>query len=823
LTKIDEIKAQLVNSLPARLREDGAHLVDQATRLDDGAMTFDQLWKRLVADERVQNLIAEIGQPTHSDTIDARESQGPVMNPTGPVTQFFVNGNTDGLLESIRQANASAEQQNATAKLYMQQFPEALDRLVPAGEYYFPLTFRSISPDGASVEESASIEEAIGCVKIARLALLRGPAGSGKSTAMRRLADRLRQSDQMRVVPIYLQLRRLGSDIADRLRQAVKDENDPEEAIAPLLPSSIMPLSMEDLQRLGEYVASIEGGLILVIADGLNEVYGEEVTSLILQRLTMYVTLRGLQACALVTDRITPRDTINQQWQPMQLERLTRDVVHMQFHDRGMDALYDGLDEIDRSLLQTPYFLEYALKHNPTELHSPTNAIAGFFERLGIKDEELDQLAAAAFAVYTDHHSYQFDKAHFEKEVSQNTFQMLLDDGVVTIISPEVPDQADDQSGTQPTTDQAQFDHQLKHDYLAARYLSKHEDQWNPPVLDALSFEANSFDALALTLELLSDEGQADKFVERVHNWNWVAAFVCIAKAVRVGRGRHSQEMQMAVLALVAEKRFDPVQQMRKHADEVLAMFPPDTAAPYKQVGDINELCQLVQQQVLAERKYQDREPWFPKWRDLFIRFDGPQFNEQILKKLVDPMAVIGWTAANVFKRAKLSNTDVRQLRAYYDACYACDTNDWMASTVRWRVVHAVGATDTQPAVDLLFVALDQDNYIWARVAAARSLVEIAALTTNASLRRMVINTLMDRVEKAKDHTLANRTVREIGQSAFYRNARGDWETAITPLITLMQLRAPEQEWWSMLLDQFKVFCREQAESAALGKESRTV
>jgi hypothetical protein len=831
MPSVDEIKSQLASTLPTHLQDEVGLLVDKATQLDNGKMTAEQLLNLLVADERVAHLLAEIAQPDHRDNINASQSQGFIANPTGPINQVIVNGNIDAgaLVQLLRSAGASpadtpTTQQDPTITLYRQQFADALRRLTPA-KYDFPLTFAIIPPIGApeAADTGIAIDQLLKRAQIARLLLVRGSAGAGKSTVMRRVADQLTQSDQTGVVPIFFQLRELGKDIGERLGLAVKDDAEPEQYIEPLLTASIVPLGLDDLKRLGERASSIEGGLILVIADGLNEIYGEEVASSILKRLTTYVTMRGLKVCVLVTDRVTPRDAVTKQWQLVRLERLTPEVVHTQFDDKGSDVIYNQLHETDLTLLQTPYFLEYALDHNATRLSSPTEALASFFEHLGQSEDALDRLAQAAFTVYADHHSYKFDAAHFAEVVGQETFQVLTDDGVVVII----PADADAQRDDQHRGDQAQFDHQLKHDYLAARYLSQHQDEWNPPALDALSFESNSFDALSMTFELLPDEEQADKFIERLHNWNWAAAFVCIAKAMRVGSGRHSQEMHMAVLALVAEKLFDPVQQTRERASGVLALFPPDQAAPYQQMRGLKDLCAMVQQQVLAEGQYKDREPWFTKWRDLFVRFSDQPFSEQDLKKIVDTRAVIGWTAANVFKRAKLSELDVRQLRAYYDACYACDANDWLAGTMRWRVAHALGATDTQPVVELLFAVLNQDNYTWARIGATRSLVELAALTADDGLRRMVLDSLMENIKAADTSTLDAKTLREIGQSAFYCNAHGDWEQAATPLIALMrdmQQSAPEQEWWSTLLVQFKAFCQEQA--AAIGGapgQSRTM
>lgn len=281
----------------------------------------------------------------------------------------------------------------------------------------------------------------------------------------------------------------------------------------------------------------------------------------------------------------------------------------------------------------------------------------------------------------------------------------------------------------------------------------------------------------------------------------------------------------MAVMALVAEKLFDPVQQMRQRANEVLSLFPQTISAPYKDVRDLDALCVLVRNQTKDEISYSDREAWLPRWRDLFMRFDESPFVEQDLKKIIDPQAVIGWTAANVFRRFKLSAPEVRQLRAYYDVCMVCDSKagsasaaddatNWQASTIRSRVVHAMGATDTRPVVDLLFAVLSEDRYLWSRIGAARSLIEIAALTANDDLRRMIIDTFIEMVHRADQRTLASKTLWEIGYSAFYRNAHGDWEQVVTPLMELVRDRqqlAPEQEWWSNLLTQFHDFSQTKA------------
>lgn len=816
----DEIKTQLTNAVPDNLREEMAYLVDKTRHFDDSSKTTEQLLEDLQKDGIINHLLTAISQKAHSDTFDAQGSQGFVNNPSGPVNQYF-GLTAEEVIQIIRSpapaASAPAPQtqpRNEVIDLYRQRFARAL-RQIAAPPYNFPLKFRLISADGTSSDDDTPlpIDQLLEQVRISSCVILRGAAGSGKSTGMKHLAELFTHNDQANIVPIYLQLRGLDPKVLQALNDATTADTEPEHYIQPLLSTSIVLLGVDYLKQLGEQASEMNNGMLLIMADGLNEIYGEETAGFILKRLAAYVANLPV-ACALISDRITPRDGITN-WQQARMERLTADVVREQFAAKNIDALYTDLSESDQTLLQTPYFLAYALAHNTSRLSSAAEAIAAFFEEFQFDEDTIDRIAKAAFNAYEDHHSYRFDVAPFMHTVGRDIFDQLIYEGVINTIPTEANTRPNNQ--IQSIHEQAQFDHPLKHDYLAARYLSKHEEAWIPRTLDIVSFDSNSYDALAMTLELLPKADQADRFIERVHNWNWAAALVCIAKAMRTGSGRHSLEIQMAVLALVTERLFDPVQQTRQRASEVLSLFPEAIAAPYKQVRSVDELYTLVQQQVRAETQRTGREAWFSKWGDLFVRPNDVPLTEQDLKQIIHPQGIIGWTAAIVLRRLKLAPPDIRQLRAYYDACMICDPDDWQASTVRSRVLLAVGATDTEPVVDLLLEALNQDTYAWSRIGAARSLVEVAALTSNDKLRHSVIDTLIDLTKQTDSRMLALKTLREIGQSAFYRNAPGAWEQAMTPLIELMrdmQQQTPEQEWWSGLLIQFKDFCKEQAGSA---------
>jgi hypothetical protein len=836
----DQVKTHLANTLQALPQEEVSHLTDALTRPENASMTAEQKLSFLVsADPRFAQILAKVQQTQSGGVnlgadntigkIDNVVAGDSVNNDKIETQNIFHDDPTrfaEALIEllphikDLLQPPAAppappAPPRDPAIERYQVQFSEALKFLNPQGPAYdFPLTFQLISETGQPIEASAGtpIDQMIMRAQRSQMVILRGSAGAGKTTAMQRLAALIDQSGYANVIPIYMELRRLQPEALEDVSETLEEEVAAESYLEPLLKASILGLSIDTLKRLGDYAVAKESGMLLVMVDGLNEIYGEEAARSILNRLEAYVTRRP-GAAVLVSDRITPRDAITQYWQVARIERLKPEIVLEQFKAKQIEAIYTELSDNDRTLLQTAYFLNYALEHNTARLSSAAEAIAAFFEDLHFSDDALDRLAKAAFNAYKKNRSSKFNVEPFALAVGQDIFDKLDDEGVIV----RLPIQEDSAPSDPPNVPQAQFDHPLKHDYLVARYLSQHTTEWTPESLDVVSFESNSFDALAMTLELIQNEPQCDTFIQRIHNWNWAAALVCIAKAMRTGSGRHSQEIQFAVLALVAEKMFDPVQQTRKRANEVLALFPQAIAAPYKAIHNLPELYAQVQQQVLSEAKQKGSELWFPKWRDLFARFDSPTFGEQDLKQIVSNQAIIGWTAANVFRRFKLSDVDVRQLRAYYDACSACDFNDWRASTIRSRVVHALGATDTKVVVDLLFEALSQDRYMWARIGAARSLVEIAALTTDAELRHTVIDTLIGMVISTESKILALKTLREIGASAFYRDAHDGWEQAVTPLIIHvrdLQQSEPEKVWWSNLLTDFTAYCQKPSELA---------
>src|ERR1035441_7689054 len=175
---------------------------------------------------------------------------------------------------------------------------------------------------------------------------------------------------------------------------------------------------------------------------------------------------------------------------------------------------------------------------------------------------------------------------------------------------------------------------------------------------------------------------------------------------------------------------------------------------------------------------------------------------EDEIARILDQDPITGWTAANVIKRfthtqSSLMEEDLRQLRAYFEARCGDGILD---STIRWRVVHALGSFDTPANASLLFHALDTDTYHWTRYGAARSLMEIAASTKEPGLRARIVAGLTDRLA-----ALPPKILSQIARVANHRDAPPTWKDDLRPLLDAarkLEKRDPTRESWTPRLVQ---------------------
>ena len=655
---------------------------------------------------------------------------------------------------------------------YRIPFEKALQTEFPVPEVTFKLTYSSAQ------ENKIPIENLIKKTLEVKRLILRGPAGGGKSFVLGKLARLLLQNN---IIPVFLRLKIWRREYSQALSKLEWDKSD-------IIIDTLLKVSLIDL-NLSMLSTFPSEKLKFIMVDGLNEVSagedGEESVRQIVDALDEHVRQTSPYTCVLLTDRLTPRRYLESRWENAALDLLDIEEVKNQIKGRFGEETFEILGENDWKLLQIPYFLDHALKSKSPHLGSEAKAIESFFrDQMKFDEEAMNRLAESAFKAYEAFQSLSFDASNFSDEIGVNVWEKLLCSGVVKT----------------PKNNQTQFDHQLKHDFLASRFLAKNEDKWERASFDVVSFESNSFEPLSMAIEQQPDPLTGDRFLKCVYDWNWLATVTCIARAAWTGTKYYTQEMEIATLSVVSEKLFDKIRETRRRAEKVLYMFPKEIAGSFKEAKSLEDILALV-------KEFNSTEEWFLNWKELFTRYDSPPLCEHEIQKIEDTDSILGWTASNVIKRFNLSDADLRQLRAIYRSK---EGNTAGNDSVRWRVVHTLGAFDTRENMELLLHALDCDSYHWTRFGAARSLVEIAARTKDEGLRSSLIGEIKKRVG-----CLKRNVMEEIGRAVFYSGAPSSWLGHVFPLLDMArktQKGKADQERWEETCRDFEVFLKEESD-----------
>lgn len=649
---------------------------------------------------------------------------------------------------------------------YRRRFKQKLDAQFPEFRADFGSSF---ALEGEKAVAGDLLEEK---TKEAKRLILRGYAGGGKSILLGKCARQI--LDKTHFVPVIINLKKWQQQDATLLSNAIKQQKDLDEKLSLLFRVSITDLNPKMLDRLPDDWEK------LVMVDGLNEVYGREATREILDLLDDYVRLKGPFVYVVVTDRMAQREARSTPWGIAQLNLLDLQEVRQRVGEQAWKQLSDA----DKELLRIPYYLAYALTSGSTKLGSESKAHESFFRdsffpNQSTADESgLEHLAKAAFEAYQDYKSPSFGFEKFRLEIGEEVWRQLVEAQVVIA----------------PGND-ARFDHQLKHDYLASRHLARHEELWDSRSFDVVSFESKSFEPLLMTLEQLSDVARADRFLMAIYDWNWVATARALTRVSWFGSKPFSGEMETCVVAVVAEKLFDPIRPTRKRARDQLLLLPENLYKPYLNAQSLGEVFAIV-------NAFRSETPWFVEWRNLFTRFENPPLTEDEIRKIASANPILGWTTSNVIKRFKLTEPDLRQLRGIYDAVDSITTQ--VGNVIQWRVVHSLGSFDTTDNINLLFRAFDSESHHWVKFGAARSLIEIAAISQSVERRQSILAGIERRIGR-----LARKVLDEIGNAIFYHGAPDSWNDSIVPFMEKIRDAQQEQtdrDHFDRILGHFRAF-----------------
>jgi hypothetical protein len=453
--------------------------------------------------------------------------------------------------------------------------------------------------------------------------------------------------------------------------------------------------------------------------------------------------------------------------------------VRRQIVDRFGELAFKQISDEEKELLRLPFLLAFALQTDaPPQQSSTFEALEHLFVNLiGLSGTELDQLADAAFEVYRVRQSRVFPASDLTDKVSERIWNLVIEAEVVHF---------DRKSG------QAQFDHQLEHDYLAAKHIvSARATEWTRTTFDTATFGGTSHDVLLMVAERLRPTEALELFLQAVYDWNWSASVECLARGGAADPDVYDSATGTALLCEVGEKLFDPFELSRDVAKTLLAGFPRQIRETYQRSSTADLAA--------YSRQLSANASWYARWRELMSLVPPERLEYKHILATIERNPLVGWTAANAIRRFDLADADIRQLITIYDMSVT-------DRVVRWRVVHSLGQTQTGDVVRFLFRAVDEDEDQYVCYGAARSLIEIAGFTDSSELRRRVVSGFIERARSVRGWVLER-----IAARTRLRSVPDSWCEDVAPLLEIVrdaQESSSARERWEHYIDAFKKeFC----------------
>lgn len=504
----------------------------------------------------------------------------------------------------------------------------------------------------------------------------------------------------------------------------------------------------------------------LLLFDGLNEIASRTGQEMI-YAVEEYVRYAPNTA-VVVTDRLVRRNFINaQRWQLAVACPLRADEVRAQIKQRFHARKFSELTPETTELLSSPYFLNAFLSEGQIAA-TRSEEFRQYFLQHALNEQEMNLAANAAFDAYRSS-SRTFSIAEFEGISGPAVLQKLHESGALIIQG-----------------NLGFFDHHLKHDYLASRYMAQHPDEWNSATFRRVSFDSSSFETMTLTLEQIQSGDSADTFLRKVYDWNPYGAGYAIAEA---RQAVVSREMQLVVLAMLAERRLDLLLRTGEKATDILQVIRTDDGVRFRQATTLADIFGILNAIVSTAE-------WFLTWRNLFVRPPGSVATQADIAILENDDSVLGWTTSNVLKRLTVRPEQQELIRHLLSGS--------ANAVVRWRAAHVLGAFPSNENLAALINGL-ADNSPSVRLGCVRSLVELAS--RDAGLMSEVFRQLVSHVDQiAEYHFVAE----EAQWAVFIRPDRvpAGWGLAALPLLGILQSRAAtifQAEQWDLSMKQLLV------------------
>lgn len=561
-----------------------------------------------------------------------------------------------------------------------------------------------------------------------RIVALFNGGGAGKSTVVDRMFGKLLAKGYL---PVLIDLKKYsqeyGSSGADDIDTILNVATTP--------------------RRTTQEIEQLAGqGKLALLIDGVNEVSKTALASV----LAFCQELRRGPGCYVVwANRMAQIENLGPAPYHATLGGVPEEVAARLFNEQfGQNAFRDLGDRL-RAIYRRPFFLDLAMRSGRT---FKTNRLwsgifAEFFsEHLAILEAPLNRLSRATR-----------DAIGADGKLKTNELKAAIGDELWNKL----------EAAEVGVVDQAGFEHHLWRDYLVARALSLDPDRWTEDDFDAASTFGTSVECLAMVVEQLED---AVAFVNAVYDWNYGAALDCIAMSGEGGEDepRIPKVLQEALVAAVAEKRFDHVERTRVRTERLLARYP--FARPFLQAKSREEMVERV--------GHLEVEGELATWQRLYCQPAGGQVSSEEIELVGSSNSLIGWTAANLIRRGQISSAGEARLRDIYMS----QLGRAGRRSVRWRVVHALGVHPSDENLDFLARVLATDEYRWVLYGSARSLVEAAAAVQNPR-RRRALDALLEFVNGEGGEKFRPVILEEIVETCFIDGAARGWHNAARPVL----------------------------------------
>jgi hypothetical protein len=594
--------------------------------------------------------------------------------------------------------------------------------------------------------------------------IVSGRGASGKSALLYRAA---RQAADLKFAPFIIPLSRWDQPASEDWK-VVRDN--PREALDFLLRRFCAgSFDVTDAEFLEADIQK------LFLLDGLNETPGS-VADEILSACDQVASLM-IGACFIVSDRLVRRSINEDKW---------RFVMPLPVEEEQINRLMSGktVPPGTEGLLDSPFFLDRAIRG---ELRgSPLKTIKELVETRGKLDStSLIVASEAAFHAYEIDGSRTFDAVRFAELGREDILETLAAGGILVRLG----------------DNRVTFFHHWYHDYLASKYVAADRELWDfdsrHRTLDALTFRANSFDAIAFVLELLpvADSGL---FIQAVYDWNPYAAGYALAEA-NISVNDIPKDVRLVILAMLAEKRFDRHFYSALRAEDALDLLGDRDATAMRSTGSLEELLQSIE-------KIEAPSEEFAAWQRFFVMRAGSKASSELIGALSNDNSMIGWTAANVVKRLQLDANQITEIEA---------TAGNNHPVVRWRAVHVMGGFANETFVSSLFHQLDSDANENVRYGALRSLIEVAS--RDEKILPKIVDGIIERLDVL---VKAPRILGELSRAVFLAKgcAPPTWSQQISRVFYGLLDRADSSaavEQWSKISSRLRIHHRPEPQLAA--------